>query len=386
MVRGEGNYESEGSPVSANRKIVIARLPEGPLTAADFRLVEEDLPRPGAGEVLVRVILASVDPAQRVWLIAQGFRAEHPEMALEDGHVHVEDEPEQNEVADFTRRAQPLRDIREVLGVGDVMTAFTLGEVVDANGTDLPKGTIVACVAGWQEYAAVNAGWARPIEVRTALTRHLGVLGITGLTAYFGIELAQPKAGETVVISAAAGGVGTVAGQLARIAGARVVGLTRSAQKNRVLERELGFDATVDYRSASFAQDLAAACPDGVDVYFDSVGGPLLETMIDALNVYGRVSCCGFVSEYQGAKAVGPANVPSAINVKRLRIQGYSVTDFLDEWPEAERRMAAWLDSGELRVLEDIVEGLEHAPGALVGLLAGDNIGKRTIRVAPDPA
>jgi NADPH-dependent curcumin reductase CurA len=366
---------------------VIAKLPERErLGEHHFRLVDGNIPTLGPGEMLCRTILASIDPAQRVWLIPHGYRAEHREMALDDGNVAPIQDQDADAVADFTRRAQPLRDIRKTLEPGDVMMAFTLCEVIDSAGTDIPNGSVVASVAGWQEYAAVPAVWARPIEVHTALTHHLGALGITGLTAYFGIQLADPKPRETTVISAAAGAVGTIAGQLARLAGARVVGLTGSDDKAHMLERELGFDATVNYRRDSFAADLRAACPHGVDVYLDSVGGRVLETVLDALNVFGRVSCCGMVSEYDGMPPVGPANVPSAINVKRLRIQGYSVTDYIDDWPQAECRMGEWLRSGELKAIEDTIAGLENAPRALVGLLAGENVGKRTIRVGPDPS
>jgi NADPH-dependent curcumin reductase CurA len=373
--------------MDSNRQIVITDLPDGPLREDHFRLTEGAIPRPGPGEVLCRNILVSLDPANRLWLEpGPAYRTEHPGMTLGDTQdADPADGGRELEPA-VSRRAQPLRDIRKVLRPGDVMDAFTLSEVIDSNGTDLPEGALVACVAGWQEYAAVPAAWARPIDVQAPLTHHIGILGISGLTAYFGLlHVARPQPGETVVVSSAAGAVGTVVGQLAKLVGARVVGITSSAAKNRVLERDLSFDATVNYRSATFAQDVAAACPDGVDVFYDNVGGSVLATMLDAMNDHGRVTCCGVVSQYDGAPAVGLTNVPLVLCVKRLRVEGMTVTDFVEEWPRAEREMAAWIAAGQVKVLEEVTDGLETAPRGLLGLLAGDNIGKRTVRVAPDP-
>jgi NADPH-dependent curcumin reductase CurA len=287
----------------------------------------------------------------------------------------------------LTRDTQPFRDVRKILHVGDVCDAFTLCEVIDANGTDLVNGSVVACVAGMQEYAAVPAAWARPIEVRTALTYHLGVLGITGLTAWFGLlGVTPPLPGDTVVISSAAGAVGHIAGQLARIAGARVVALSSSDEKNAFLQRELGFEAAVNYRSASFARDLEQACPDGVDVYFDLVGGAVLETVLTVMNEHGRVSGSGFIAQYSSDTLTGPSNLPAAMIVKRLKMQGFTVTDAVEQWPRAERRLAALIDDGRLKPIEQITVGLDSAPAALVGLMAGANIGKCTVRVGPDPA
>jgi NADPH-dependent curcumin reductase CurA len=373
--------------MDGNRQIVINELPNGPLREDNFRLIEGTIPQPRAGEVLCRNILVSLDPVNRIWLEpGPAYRTEHPGMTLDDAGDGAPAEGGPGLDPAVSRRAQPLRDIRKVLRPGDVMDAFTLSEVVDSNRTDLPEGLVVACVAGWQEYAAVPAAWARPIDVRASLTHHIGVLGISGLTAYFGLRhVARPQAGETVVVSSAAGAVGTIVGQLAKLVGARVVGLTRSDAKNRLLERELGFDAAVNYRSPTFAQDVATACPDGVDVFYDNVGGSVLATMLEAMNDHGRVTCCGVVSQYDGTPAVGLANVPLVLCVKRLRVEGMTVTDFVDLWPQAEREMAEWIAAGRLKALEEVTEGLETAPRGLIGLLAGENIGKRTVRVGPDP-
>ena len=279
------------------------------------------------------------------------------------------------------------RTYREQLGAGEVMAGFTLGQVIAANGASVPVGAIVACEAGWQEYAILPPNRLQPVTVRGPLTHHMSVLGVTGLTAYFGLlSVGRPVRGETVVVSAAAGATGSVVGQIARIQGCRVVGVTGSDEKNRLLERDMGFDATVNHRSDSLRDDLAAACPGGIDIYFDNVGGRVLGAVLPLMKTHGRIVCCGVVSQYDSATpAPGPAGVPGQLVVKRLRMEGFLVSDFIGEWAKAQGQLASWVASGELKVLEDVVEGLESAPRALIGILAGDNIGKRIVRVAPDP-
>jgi NADPH-dependent curcumin reductase CurA len=371
--------------MAGNRQIVVTELPPGELSEQHFALVEGDIPKPRPGEALCRTILVSLDPVIRTWMSTHPmFRAEHPGMTFDETEPATDAGPPLG--LHITRDTQPFRDVRKITHVGDVCDAFTLCEVVDANGTDLGEGSVVACVAGMQEYAAIPADWARPIEVRTKLTHHLGVLGITGLTAWFGLlGVIPPVPGDTVVITSAAGAVGHIAGQLARIAGARVVALTSSGEKNAFLQRELGFEAAVNYRSPSFAEDLAAACPHGVDDFFDLVGGSVLETVLPVMNDHGRVSGSGFIAQYSSDTLKGPSNLPAAMIVKRLTMQGFTVTDAVQHWPEAERRLAGFIDSGRLKPLEEITEGLENAPAALIALMAGRNIGKCTVRVAPDP-
>jgi NADPH-dependent curcumin reductase CurA len=332
-----------------NRQILLAERPSGKLETTHFKSVETTIGEPGPGQVLVRSILLSIDPANRAWM--QG------------------------------------RTYREQLGAGDVMAGFTLCQVVAANGVAIREGAIVACEAGWQEYAILPAGTVRPLRVRGPLTHHMSVLGVTGLTAYFGLlNVGNPRSGETVVVSAAAGATGNVVGQIAKITGCRVVGVTGSAEKNRLLESDLGFDATVNHRSETLRQDLAAACPNGIDIYFDNVGGRVLEACLPLMKTHGRIVCCGAVSQYDTATpAPGPAGIPGQLVVKRLRMEGFLVSDYFGEWLAAEEQLAAWVAAGDLKVLEDIVEGLDAAPAALVGILAGDNTGKRIVRVAPDP-
>jgi hypothetical protein len=373
--------------MTVNRQVLVKELPTGDLTEDNFEMFDGPMPELGAGEVLCRTILVSIDPVIRTWMSTSPlFRPEHPGLAA---YGEAADDPggDGDLGLEFTRGAQPFRDIRKVLEPGDVCEAFTLCEVVDSNGTDLPEGTIVVCVAGMQEYAAVPAAWARPIEVRTALSHHFGVLGITGLTAWFGLlGTAPPLPGDTVVISSAAGGVGHVAAQLANIAGGRVVGISSSDEKNAYLVDELGLAAAVNYRDPDFAAALAAACPHGADVFLDLVGGPVLETVLGVMNDHGRVSGSGFVAHYGNESLGGPANMPAAYVVKRLTIRGFTVTDAIREWPEAERRLAGFIADGRLRVVEELIDGLDAAPAAVVRQMDGGNVGKWTVRVAPDPA
>jgi NADPH-dependent curcumin reductase CurA len=333
-----------------NRQILLAERPSGKLEESHFKAIDSTIGEPGPGELLVRTVLLSIDPANRAWM--QG------------------------------------RTYREQLGAGEVMAGGALCEVVSANDAHIAAGTIVWGEPGWQQYAIVPANRVLPIAVRGPLTHHMSVLGITGLTAYFGVlEIGRPKNGETFVVSAAAGATGSVAGQIARIQGAKVVGVTGSDDKNRMLEGDLGFDATVNHRSEKLREDLAAACPNGIDVYFDNVGGRVLEAVLPLMRTHGRIVCCGAVSQYDSASpAPGPAGVPGQLIVKRLRMEGFLVSDFIGEWAKAQEQLAAWVAGGGIKVLEDVVEGLESAPRALVGILAGDNVGKRMVRVAPDPA
>jgi NADPH-dependent curcumin reductase CurA len=333
-----------------NRQILLVERPTGKLEESHFKTIDSTIGEPGPGELLVRTVLLSIDPANRAWM--QG------------------------------------RTYREQLGEGDVMAGGALCEVVSANDAPIPPGTIVWGEPGWQEYAIVPANRVLPIGVRGPLTHHMSVLGITGLTAYFGmLEVGQPTNGETVVVSAAAGATGSVAGQIARIQGARVVGVTGSDDKNRMLQGDLGFEATVNHRSEKLREDLAAVCPNGIDVYFDNVGGRVLEAVLPLMRTHGRIACCGAVSQYDSATpAPGPAGVPGQLIVKRLRMEGFLVSDFIGGWAKAQEQLANWVASGEVKVLEDVVEGLESAPRALIGILAGDNVGKRMVRVAPDPA
>jgi NADPH-dependent curcumin reductase CurA len=333
-----------------HRQILIAALPQGRLEERHFRMREAPRPEPAAGEVLTRTILLSLDPANRAWMQGATYRA-------------------------------PLQ-------AGDVMAGFTLAEVVASRDARLPEGTLVECENGWQEFACHPAAGLTPLRPRAALSHHLSVLGITGLTAYFGLlEVGKPKPGETVLVSAAAGATGSVVGQIARLGGCRVVGLAGSSAKCAWLIDELGFHGAIDYRTQNLPAALKAECPAGIDVFFDNTGGDILEAALFRMNPGGRVVCCGVVSQYDTDQpSPGPRGVPGLLVTRRLRMEGFIVMDFFARRDIATERLAGWLERGELVAREEILEGLESAPRGLIGLLHGENFGKRMVRVAPDPA
>jgi NADPH-dependent curcumin reductase CurA len=264
------------------------------------------------------------------------------------------------------------------------MSGYAIGEVVASKAAGLARGDIVEGDWGWQDYAAMPA---KALTRRTAdapLELLIGPLSVTGLTAYFGLlEVGQARPGDTVLVSAAAGAVGSMVGQIARIAGCRVVGTAGGQDKCDWLVRQLGFDAAVDYKADGMFRALRAACPNGVDVYFDNTGGPVLDAALTLMNLRGRIACCGNVSQYDVAKpAPGPMAVPGLVVVKRLRMEGFIVLDYYDRRAEAEARLARWIAEGRIKAELDIYDGLEKAPEALIGLFEGNNRGKRAVRVS----
>jgi NADPH-dependent curcumin reductase CurA len=273
---------------------------------------------------------------------------------------------------------------REAVTAGSVMAGAGIGEVVESRAPGFAKDDLVFADTGWREHVALPAKRLAKVPRIEPMTHLLSVYGIAGLTAYFGLlRIAEPKAGETVVVSAAEGSVGSLVGQIAKLKGCRVVGIAGGKAKCDWLVRELGFDAAVDYKAGALFKDLKAAAPKGIDVYFDNVGGDILEACLFQMNVGGRVSCCGAISAYDGAaQPAGPRGVPGLIVVKRLTLKGFIVTDFFAERDKAIADLAQWVAAGKLKVEEDIVDGFENTPGALVGLLAGDNRGKRMVRLA----
>ena len=329
-----------------NRQIVLDHLPQGKLTPATFRQAEAAVPTPGEGEVLVRTLYVSLDAANRAWMQGATYRA--------------------------------------ALAAGDVMAGGALAEVITSNSPNLKPGDRVFGDTGWQDYAVLNAKHLRPLPALEPITHLLSVYGVAGLTAYFGLlECGQPKAGETVVVSAAAGSVGSIVGQIARIKGCRTVGIAGGAAKCDLLVRDLGFDAAVDYKADGLRRALRAACPDGIDVYFDNVGGDVFEACLFNMKTHGRIACCGAVSQYDGdAPPHGPRGVPGLIVTKRLALRGFIVSDFDAQNDAALAELTAWVESGQLSVREDVIDGLENLPAALIGLLAGENVGKRMVRVA----
>lgn len=330
-----------------NRQIVIAEVPRGPLEERHFALQEAEIPEPGPGEVLCRTLDISIDAGSRAGLQGSASYA-----------------------------GSPQADV--------VMRGTVAARVVSSNAPSLSEGDFVTCGAGWQDYSVHKAEQVTPIGSDAPLSRHLGVYGGPGLTAYFGLlDIADPKPGENVVVSAAAGAVGNIAGQIARLKGCRVVGIAGSGEKCQVLTSQLGFHAAVNYKEEDFYRALKAACPEGIDVYFDNVGGDTLSVALFQMRQNGRISCCGVVSQYDTANpAGGPRGVPGLLVNKRLRMEGFLVFDYIKRYPEALSELEKWVQSGELVVLEDIFQGLEEAPRALIDLLAGGNVGKRIVHVA----
>jgi hypothetical protein len=330
---------------SVNRQILLVEKPAGKLGPEHFRMSNGAIPEPKDGEALVRVHYISLDAANRAWMHGATYRA-----AVE---------------------------------ANTVMAGGGIAEVVASKADGLKAGDIVFGDTGWQDYAAVPAKHLTKMPKLEPMTHLLSVYGIAGLTAYFGLlDIGKPKSGETVVVSAAAGSVGSIVGQIARIKGCHVVGIAGGKDKCNWLTSELGFDAAVDYKDGALFKALRAAAPQGIDVYFDNVGGDILEACLPLMNNRGRISCCGAISQYDGApQAAGPRGVPGLIVVKRLVMQGFIVMDFMDQRDKALSDLQSWVGSGKLKVQEDIIDGLENTPKALIGLLAGENRGKRIIRV-----
>jgi len=332
----------------SNRQFLLAEIPKGKLGLEHFRLTTIAMPVPGDGEVLARVRYIALDAANRAWMLGPSYRA--------------------------------------ALTAGQVMAGAGLAEVVESRAEGFEPGDLVYGDIGWQEYAALPVSNLRKVGPASPMSYSLSVYGVAGLTAYFGLlECGQPQAGETVVVSAAAGAVGSIAGQISRIKGCRVVGVAGGADKCALLISEFGFDAAVDYKAhignpGGLYRALQTACQGGIDVYFDNVGGEILETCLFAMKRHGRIAACGAVSMYDGSVPYGLRSVSTIIS-NRVTLRGFIVSDFYARRDLALAELKGWVESGALKVREDIIEGFENLPAALVGLLAGANIGKRMVRV-----
>ena len=325
-----------------NRRFVLASRPYGIPTAESFRLETTPIPEPGDGEALVRTLWLSVDPYMR-WAI-RGART----------------------------------------NVGEVVTAEVVGEVAATASPAVAVGQIVVGRIGWQAYGTLAADQLRVIDPAIApIQTGVGILGMPGLTAYFGLlEVGRPRPGETVLVSGAAGAVGSAVGQIAAIKGCRVVGIAGTEAKCRHLTQDLGFDAAINYRTDDLATALKRTCPDGVDVYFDNVGGRVLDAVLQHLRMYARIVLCGFISQYNLEEPeVAPRHsVPLALACARM--EGFFANDYFDRQDPALRELAGWIEEGRLKYREDIVEGLENAPAAFLRLFTGANIGKVLVKVA----
>ena len=330
--------------MAMNRQWIYARKPNAEVGPENFDLRESPMPEAGAGDVLVRSAYLSLDPASRAWMQGATYRSQ--------------------------------------LNPGDVMAGWGLGEVVKSNSDKFAAGDLVSGEFGWQEFSVSPARMLTKHDKAHKPEHILGVLGITGLTAYFGLlDIGHPRAGETVLVSGAAGAVGSIVGQLAKIAGCRVIGTTRGDKVKWVVD-DLGFDACIDYTSDNLDKALKTHCPNGVDVYFDNTGGDVLTAALRRMNLFGRVVCCGAVSQYNTATpSPGPAGVPGFLVTKRIRMEGFVVMDFYNRKAQAEAALARLLDQGKLKAPVDVVEGFEKMPSALAGMFAGKNKGKLMVKL-----
>ena len=329
-----------------NLQVRLAARPVGLPRGSDFEIIDRAIEEPGPGEVLVRNRFLSLDPAMRGW--------------MDDRPSYI-----------------------PPVALGEVMRGLTVGEVVASNHESFSPGDPVQGTLGWQGYAVVPAKDLTPLPAGLPLTLALGPLGMTGLTAYFGLlDVGEPKEGETVLVSGAAGAVGSVVGQIAKIKGCRVVGIAGGPEKCRWLKEELGFDGAIDYKAEEDLHGaIRAVCPQGVDIYFDNVGGAILNTALRSLNRGARIPICGAISQYNTTEGVeGPSNY-LVLLVQRARMEGFVIFDYRKRYPQALAELSTWLKEGKLRYREDVVEGLENAPAALLRLFDGSNTGKLIVKV-----
>jgi NADPH-dependent curcumin reductase len=327
-----------------NRRVLLASRPRGWVSEADFRLDEAPVPQPAEGEVLVRNLWLSLDPYMR-------------------------------------GRMSDAKSYVKGVDIGEVMVGQTVGEVIESRNPALRPGDKVLAQLGWQLYGVTREA-TKLDEKRAPLSYYLGILGMPGMTAYFGLkEIGQPRTGETVVVSAASGAVGSVVGQLARLWGCRAVGIAGGQRKCDYVTRELGFDACVDYKAANVADALKRACPAGIDVYFDNVGGEIFDTVLAQMNLFSRVVVCGLISDYNAAQPYGIRNWRTVL-VNRIRLQGMIVFDWRERYGEALKALSGYYAEGKLKYRESVVEGLENAPRGLIALLQGQNFGKQLVKLA----
>jgi NADPH-dependent curcumin reductase len=327
-----------------NKRVLLASRPSGWVNEANFRIEEAPVPQPTQGEVLVRNLWLSLDPYMR-------------------------------------GRMSDAKSYVKGVELGEVMVGQTVGEVIDSRTEKFAKGDKVLTQTGWQLYAVTREA-TKVDEKRAPLSCYLGILGMPGMTAYFGLkEIGQPKAGDTVVVSAASGAVGSAVGQLAKIWGCRAVGIAGGRRKCDYVTRELGFDACVDYKAANLREALRHACPAGVDVYFDNVGGEIFDTLLQEMNLHSRVVVCGLISDYNATEVRGIRNW-RAVLVNRIKLQGMIVFDWKERYGEALKALAGYFAEGRLKYRESVLEGLENAPRGLIGLLKGENFGKQLVKLA----
>ena len=330
-----------------NRQWLLARRPRGMISNEDFEWVEKAVPEPAEGEVLIRNLVLSCDPTQRGWLSRDTYLP--------------------------------------AVAIGEVVRSVAAGEVVKSRYPDFETGQLVQGLLGWQDYIAAaprTASALSPILPDISIEAALSVLGLNGLTAYFGLlDIGRPEPGETVVVSAAAGATGSAVGQIAKLKGCRVIGIAGGPEKCRYLI-ELGFDAAIDYKHEDVPARLKETCPKGIDIYFDNVGGPILEAALARLARRGRVVLCGAIAQYNNEEpAPGPRNLTQLV-IQRGRMEGFIATDYARRAAEAFPDLYSWVTEGKLKYRVDLVDGLENAPAALARLFKGENQGKQLVRIA----
>lgn len=327
-----------------NQQVVLASRPEGWVSPANFRFQEAEIPSPGPGQVLIQNQWLSLDPYMR-------------------GRI--------SEAKSYARS----------VNIGDVMVGGAVGEVIASNAPAFRVGDTVLAASGWQLFAAMDANVVTPIKTdRVNSSAYLGVLGMPGITAWTGlINICEPREGETVVVDAASGAVGSVVGQLAKLQGCRVVGIAGGAEKCRYVTQELGFDVCIDHRAADFDEKLAAVLPAGIDCLFENVGGAIFERLLTHMNVGSRIALCGMVSEFN--REPHAYRTLRSILINRIRVQGFIVSDKLETWPGIRENLYNLVVQGKLKFRESVTEGLANAPKAFVGLLKGENFGKQLIKL-----
>ena len=334
--------------VSVNRQFRLAARPVGMPKDSDFKLVESPMPAPGEGQALVKTLYLSVDPYMR-------------------------------------GRITGIKTYAEPVNIGDVMEGGAVGEVIESKSNGVARGDHVLGHWGWQEYATVNAKAVRKLDPKIApVSTALGVLGMPGMTAYFGfLDICKPQPGETVLVSGAAGAVGSLVGQIARIKGCRAVGIAGADDKVKWLVNELGFDAAFNYKTTTeYSAKLKELCPKGIDCYFDNVGGAITDAVFPLMNVFGRMSVCGQISQYNLERPEPGPRLLGYILVKQLKVEGFIVSRFQSRFGEGIVQMADWLRSGKIKYREEIVGGFENAVNAFIGMLQGENTGKMLVKVA----
>jgi NADPH-dependent curcumin reductase CurA len=327
-----------------NKQVLLASHPTGWVSEENFRLAEAPMPKPAEGEALVKNLWLSLDPYMR-------------------------------------GRMSTAKSYAKGVEIGQVMEGETIGEVIESRHPGLKPGDKVVGHMGWQLYAVTRSATKLDEMPGVPLSYYLGILGMPGRTAYFGLrELGQPKPGDTVVVSAASGAVGSVVGQLAKIAGCRAVGIAGGREKCDYVTRELGFDACIDYKSENLSQALKRECAKGIDVYFENVGGEMLDTILTQMNLFSRIVVCGMVSQYNVTEPYGVKNLRFVLT-QRIRMQGMIVFDWKDRYGEALGALAGHLSQGRLKYRESVVQGLENAPRGLIDLLQGKNFGKQLVKL-----